>query len=46
MSYNATENSASRRIALMREALLRSAVLLQHEALISTCRQKILRLTV
>ena len=47
MSNNATENSASRRIAtvLMRAALLKSVVQLQQEIQISTCRKKKLRLT-
>lgn len=48
MSYNATGNSAGRRIATLldEEALLRSAAQLLPEAQISTCRKKKLRLMV
>lgn len=48
MSYNATENSASRRIATLldEEALLKLAELLQLEAQLSTCRRRQLLLTV
>ena len=48
MSYNATGNSASRRIATLldEEALLKLVVLLQQEVPISICRRRRLLQTV
>mgnify|MGYP000376322179 CR=1 FL=1 len=47
MSNNATENSASRRIATVLDegSFVESVVQLQQEIQISTCRKKKLRLT-